>query len=142
MGRALASLLPEGAVVALHGELASGKTCFVRGAAAPLSSAEYVNSPTFTIVNEYLTPSGKVYHLDLYHLGCPEELADLGYEELFDAPDGVCFVEWAERAGSLLPEVRVDVFFEHAGEDVRTIRIVDAGVLSVGWRARLETAIA
>ena len=137
LGQALAALLPRGTVVALRGELATGKTCFVRGMAAHFAKDAPVRSPTFTLVNEY-GDSTKLYHLDLYRIGGVKELADLGYEELFDSDDGVCAVEWAERAGPLLPERRVDIYLEHLGEHSRRLAFVDAGVLPEGWRETLK----
>lgn len=95
LGYALAGVLPLGAVVALRGELASGKTCLVRGMAARCARGTPIHSPTFTLVNQY-PGSPTLYHLDLYRLST-EEVADLGYEELFE-PDGIAVVEWAERA--------------------------------------------
>jgi tRNA threonylcarbamoyladenosine biosynthesis protein TsaE len=132
----LAPFVPPGAVLALYGDLAAGKTCFVRGLARFFAGDEIVHSPTFTLVNEYGT-GAKLYHLDLYRLSGPEELADLGYEELFDSGD-VCAVEWAERAEPLLPARRVDVAFQHGGGDVREVEITDtAGVLREGWERAL-----
>ncbi len=135
LGRALAELLPTGTVVALRGDLAAGKTCLVRGMAARFAADAPVSSPTFTLVNEYGTTS-RLYHLDLYRLA-PEEVADLGYEELFE-PDGVTVVEWAERAEKLLPDRRVDVELEHAGGDRRRITVHDRGVLAEGWQQVLD----
>ncbi len=137
LGGALYGLLPPGTVVALQGDLAAGKTCLVRGMMRTAAPGVEVSSPTFTLVNEYIGDR-TVYHLDLYRLGGPAELADLGHEELFDAPDAVCLVEWAERAGDLLPDRRVDVFLEHAGEDARDIRIANRGVLPSGWQSVLR----
>lgn len=132
LGRALAGLLPRGTVVALRGELAAGKTCLVRGMASLFAPGELVTSPTFTLVNEYGADI-RFYHMDLYRLADPREMADLGYEELFD-PEGVCAVEWAERVETLLPERRVDVLLEHEGEDARAITIINHGVLPAGWQ--------
>ncbi len=128
----VAGLLPEGAFVALYGDLASGKTCFVRGVAAALADAEDVSSPTFTLINEY-PGKRKLYHLDLYRLTCADELADLGVEDVFEG-DGICLVEWAERAAGYLPDRRVEIHCEHAGGDARRIAISDLGVLPEGWR--------
>lgn len=125
-GFVLAGLLPTGALVALRGDLAAGKTCFVRGMARCFDPQAPVHSPTFTLVNQY-GHDAPLYHLDLYRLGGPDELADLGYEEVFDS-EGVCVVEWAERAEGLLPAERVDLFLAHAGGDCRTIRLVNHGV--------------
>ncbi len=120
LGQCLSSLVPMGTVVALHGDLGAGKTCFVRGMARAFVHGDPVSSPTFTLVNEY-GEGETLYHLDLYRLESPEELADLGFEELFDSPDGLCVVEWPERAGALLPPSRVDVHLAHAGGDRRDI---------------------
>lgn len=131
VGRALAAALPEGAVVALYGGLATGKTCLVRGMARHFAPDAPVHSPTFTLVNEY-GRAPRLYHLDLYRLSGPEELADLGYEELFE-PDGVCVIEWAERAGALLPEDCLRIALEHAGADARRIEIAAHDALLAGW---------
>lgn len=138
LGAALASLLPVGAVVALRGDLAAGKTCLVRGMAERFAPGEYVSSPSFTLINEY---GGEVvlYHLDLYRLDSPEEILDLGYEEIFDS-DGVCVVEWAERAEVLLPAKRLDIVLEHAGADRRRITFSDRGILPPDWQCRLREA--
>ncbi len=135
LGRALAEILPLGAVVALHGDLAAGKTCLVRGIAARYTRGEEVSSPTFTLVNQY-GAAPCLFHVDLYRLNDARELADLGYEELLE-PDGVCVIEWAERAEGLLPPVRLDVFLEHRGGDTRAIRLVNRGLLAPGWQERL-----
>lgn len=140
VGRVLAELLPRGAVVALRGDLAAGKTCLVRGMASYFAPGELVTSPTFTLVNEY-GAGIKLYHMDLYRLTDVREIADLGYEELFDS-DGVCAIEWAERAEALLPEQRVDVTLEHAGEDRRRVTVLNRGVLAEGWQAPVKKAFA
>ncbi len=136
LGRALARELPKGSVVALFGDLATGKTCLVRGMASHFAAGQPTHSPTFTLVNEYGT-SDKLYHLDLYRLDGPEMLADLGYEELFDS-EGVCAVEWAERAGPLLPGQCVTIHLEHGGGDRRCILIEEEGLLPEGWRERIS----
>lgn len=135
LGAALGALLPSGSVVALRGDLAAGKTCLVRGMAGRFARDENVSSPTFTIVNQY-GDAPALYHVDLYRLGSPEELMDLGIEDLFD-PDGICVIEWAERAEGLLPSCRVDVLLEHAGENRRRITIENHGILLPGWHAGL-----
>ncbi len=139
LGLALITLLPPGSVVALFGDLATGKTCFVRGMAASMAEGHPVHSPTFTLVNEY-GHRNKLYHLDLYRLSGPEEMLDLDYEDFFDS-DGLCVIEWAERAGSLLPKHCVHIQFEHGGGDTRRITIQDDGVLPEKWREHLQTAL-
>jgi len=131
LGRVLAGLVPNGTVIALHGELAAGKTCLVCGIAAGFATTETVSSPTFTIVNQY-GESPKLYHVDLYRITAVEEILDLGYEDLFE-PDGVCVIEWAERAARLLPADLVDILLEHAGPASRRITIANAGILPPNW---------
>jgi tRNA threonylcarbamoyladenosine biosynthesis protein TsaE len=136
IGARFAAMLPSGAVVALVGDLAAGKTCFVRGMASCFVINETVSSPTFTIVNQYGN-GPKLYHVDLYRLGDVEELIDIGYEELME-PDGVSVIEWADRAGSNLPERRVDIRFEHVDEDARLLTFYDYGLLPSDWTERLQ----
>jgi tRNA threonylcarbamoyladenosine biosynthesis protein TsaE len=138
LGYALARLLPPGGVVALYGELASGKTCLVRGMASWFADGEPIHSPTFTLVNEY-GAEDRLYHLDCYRLAGPAEMADLGYEELFDGA-AVCAIEWAERIRELLPERRLDVTLEHAGDDLRRLTFTNRGLLEAGWQDRLGPA--
>ncbi len=139
LGAALAGLLPRGALVALRGDLATGKTCLVAGMAKRLAELDYVHSPTFTLVNQY-GEDPALLHVDLYRLGGPDELADLGYAELFDS-DNICVVEWAERAESLLPERRLDIFLEHAGHDLRRLTLQNRALLPRGWQEQLESAV-
>lgn len=111
LGQQLAQWLPEAAVVALRGPLGAGKTAFVRGLATGLGASSRVTSPTFTLVHEY---GGRipVFHFDLYRLGGPDELWELGWEDYL-ARGGVCAVEWSERAGDALPPDTVFVTLEH-----------------------------
>ena len=139
LGRALAGLLPEGAVLALQGDLAAGKTCLVRGMSAVLAPGAAVSSPTFTLVNEYGDPP-RVYHLDLYRLEGPGELIDLGFEELVQG-DGVCVIEWAERAEGCLPDGHVQIDLAHAGGDARSLQIASNGALGDGWGGVLRASI-
>ena len=118
----LASRLAVGDVVAVSGELGSGKTTFVRGACRALGIAAPVTSPTFTIGHRY-PGDVDVSHLDLYRFSgvSAAEWGDL--EPYFE--DAIVFVEWPEAGRSVLPPARVSVLLEHAGDDVR--RLVLAG---------------
>ncbi|MCF6286297.1 MAG: tRNA (adenosine(37)-N6)-threonylcarbamoyltransferase complex ATPase subunit type 1 TsaE [Candidatus Hydrogenedentes bacterium] len=127
VGFLLGALVPRGTLIALEGDLAAGKTCLVRGMARFFAQNAPVHSPTFTLVNQYGSDT-PLYHLDLYRLGGPEDLADLGYEELFE-PDGVCVVEWSERAEGLLPVERIDIQLAHGGGDRRTFRMLNRGIV-------------
>jgi tRNA threonylcarbamoyladenosine biosynthesis protein TsaE len=139
IGRALMDLLPDGALVALYGDLGAGKTCFVRGMAEAIGAARLVTSPTFTIVHEY-PGSRPLYHLDLYRITDPRQVLDLGYEELFTPKRGVCVVEWADRAESLLPESRAEIRLAHASGDRRRIEVQNYRTLPEGWQRRLRDA--
>jgi tRNA threonylcarbamoyladenosine biosynthesis protein TsaE len=94
-------------VVALHGDLGAGKTCFVQGMAAALGIFEPITSPTFTVINEY-SASRRLLHMDLYRLSSPDEVLDLGFEEYL-AENGLIAIEWPDRAGDILPEDTVHV---------------------------------
>jgi tRNA threonylcarbamoyl adenosine modification protein YjeE len=100
--------LREGTFVALYGPLGAGKTTLVQGACEGTGVTEAVLSPSYTLVHRYQTPSGPIFHADLYRLSNAADLPDIGWEDLLleDAP---VFVEWADRAGSLLPPDRWDV---------------------------------
>lgn len=138
LGCQLASLVPLGSVVGLNGELATGKTCFVRGMASYFSRADAVHSPTFTLVNQYGTDP-PIYHVDLYRVNSEQEFIDLGYPEFFD-PDGLCVVEWADRVERLLPLLRVDVLLEHTGPTSRRLTFLDYGILPSDWPRQLSKA--
>jgi len=97
------------ATFALHGDLGSGKTCFVQGVARALGVERPVTSPTFVIMNEYRAQRLLV-HVDLYRLESVREVEALALDE-YTETDGICAVEWAERAGDLLPADAVHVHF-------------------------------
>jgi tRNA threonylcarbamoyladenosine biosynthesis protein TsaE len=139
LGAALAELLRPGVVVALEGGLGSGKTCFVRGLARVLAPEAAVHSPTFTLVNEY-GPGPALIHADFYRLESPAEVADLGYAELFGGT-AVCAIEWAERAGPLLPEKRLTASFAHKGPEAREVTFIDRGVLPDKGLEHIERAV-
>lgn len=102
--------LPRRATLALHGDLGSGKTCFVQGLAAALGIRRSVTSPTFIIVNEY-KGEWPLFHIDLYRLNSAREAEGVGLEE-YTETDGITAVEWAERAGEILPSHTVHIRFE------------------------------
>ena len=121
LGEALGRVLQAGDLVAFRGDLGAGKTCMIQGVCRALGVEGPVNSPTFILINEY---GGRlpVYHFDLYRLGGPAELEDLGAHEYFYGA-GVCLVEWPERAGDLLPARRREVELEYLGPERRRIAI-------------------
>lgn len=123
IGRAIAQRLERGDVVALFGELGSGKTTLVRGLALGLGVApeEPVSSPTFVLLQVY---HGRLvlYHLDLYRLSSPQELFGIGIEELL-SPDGVTVIEWADRAERMLPATVIRIDLRTVGPRVREIAL-------------------
>jgi tRNA threonylcarbamoyladenosine biosynthesis protein TsaE len=120
LGRGLAERLNPGDVVALTGELGSGKTLFVQGIARGLDIRGYTKSPSFTIVNVYEGGRLPLYHIDLYRIGTSGELDGLGLEEYIYG-DGVSVIEWADRAMDMLPEETILVKFFYKGETERRI---------------------
>ncbi len=86
----------------LHGEMGAGKTTLVKALGRALGVQEGMSSPTFSLVNEYSSTGGKLYHFDLYRLTSEKEIFDIGVEEYFDS-GGWCLVEWPEKLGALTP---------------------------------------
>ncbi|OGS36172.1 MAG: tRNA (adenosine(37)-N6)-threonylcarbamoyltransferase complex ATPase subunit type 1 TsaE [Elusimicrobia bacterium RIFOXYB2_FULL_49_7] len=122
LGFAFGSMLKPGTVVALFGELGAGKTCFVQGAVRARRAGVRANSPTYSIVNVY-PGDVPVYHMDAYRLKGPDEMLSVGFEEYLDGHNGICFIEWAERIESLLPDATVRVTFRVTNETEREIII-------------------
>lgn len=116
--------LRAGDVLALSGELGSGKTCFTSGLARGLGVNEkyQITSPTFTLINEYPAARCKLYHFDVYRLKGYSEFEDLGYEEYF-CENGICVIEWAEKIIQILPADAFFISFEYIDEYKRKIVI-------------------
>lgn len=104
-----------------EGEMAAGKTTFIKAFCAILGVEDVVSSPTFSIVNEYVSKVGKVYHFDFYRLKNMQEAYDIGYEEYFYSGD-YCLVEWPSKVEDLLPENYVKVEIEITGETGRAFK--------------------
>lgn len=102
-GLSLAQSLKKGDVVALIGDLGTGKTALTKYIARGLGIKSVITSPTFTIVQEYHEGRLPLYHFDVYRIADPEEMYEIGYEEYFYG-DGVCIVEWADLIEELLPQ--------------------------------------
>jgi tRNA threonylcarbamoyladenosine biosynthesis protein TsaE len=122
LGRRFAAGLQPGDVVALYGDLGSGKTHFVKGIAAGLGwDPSEVASPTFVLLHEYATQP-PVYHFDAYRIGRPEEFTALGFEE-YASGDGICVVEWPERIEGLLPPGTIRLRLTAGEGDVRRVSL-------------------
>jgi tRNA threonylcarbamoyladenosine biosynthesis protein TsaE len=123
IARLIGEKLINGDLLALSGELGSGKTCFTKGLAKGIGvSEEYqITSPTFTLINEYPARC-KLYHFDVYRLSGYSEFEDLGYEEYF-AGNGVVVIEWAEKIDKLIPSDSIFINFEYVNENSRKMII-------------------
>lgn len=121
IGAALARVLMPGTVIAYRGDLGAGKTAFTRGLARGLGCAEGVTSPTYTIVNEYLSGRLPLFHFDMYRLRSSDDLWDIGWEDYLER-SGVCAVEWSENVADAM-ENAITVTIEKTGEDSRRITI-------------------
>jgi tRNA threonylcarbamoyladenosine biosynthesis protein TsaE len=120
IGRQLAERIDLGAVLALKGELGSGKTLFVKGLVAGLGSSADVTSPTFTIAHEYRGGRLPVYHFDFFRLEDSQSLARLGLDDYFFG-DGLSVIEWADRFPEFIPEQARRILFEIKSETQRAI---------------------
>ena len=121
VGAKLAELLAPGTVIAYRGDLGAGKTAFTRGLARGLGCSEQVTSPTYTIVNEYLSGRLPLFHFDMYRLHSSDDLWDIGWEDYLDR-GGVCAVEWSENVEDAM-EGAIWVTIEKTGEESRKITI-------------------
>ena len=123
LGERLGAALKPGSVLAYTGDLGAGKTAFTRGVARGLQVPERVTSPTFNIVNEYEGGRLPLFHFDMYRLGGADELFDIGWEDYL-ARNGVCAVEWSERAEDLLEDDAIRVHISRGEtDDERIIRV-------------------
>ncbi|MEG8947078.1 tRNA (adenosine(37)-N6)-threonylcarbamoyltransferase complex ATPase subunit type 1 TsaE [Rosettibacter firmus] len=117
----LTDIIKEGDVVALNGELGTGKTFFVK-AFCSFFGIENVSSPSFTIVNEYMGQK-KIYHFDFYRIKKITELYDLGFEDYLIEKDAIIFIEWANLWKEILPEHFYEINFEFLNDNSRLISI-------------------
>ena len=119
LGEALGKIIQSGTVIAYRGDLGAGKTAFTRGLARGLGITDSVTSPTYTIVNEYLSGRLPLFHFDMYRLNSSDELFDIGWEDYLER-GGVCAVEWSENVADALEDA-VTVTIEKCGEESRRI---------------------
>ena len=129
LARRVAALARPGDVIALHGELGSGKTFFARA----FIGEDDVPSPTFTLVQIYDRPQGRIWHFDLYRLDAPEQAIELGIEEAFAS--GISLIEWPERLGRLIPADRLEIALAFAAApEAREAVITGTG----RWQSQLR----
>ena len=125
IGEKLAKVLPAGTILAYRGDLGAGKTAFTRGLARGLGANEPVTSPTYTIVNEYLSGKLPLFHFDMYRLRSADDLFDIGWEDYLDR-NGICAVEWSENVAEAMEDA-IFITIQKTGENSRRI-IVEGGV--------------
>ena len=125
VGRKLGAQAEAGQVYCLNGDLGVGKTVFTQGFADGLGIGEPVNSPTFTIVQQYDDGRLPLYHFDVYRIGDIGEMDEIGYEDCFYG-EGVCLIEWSDLIREILPEQSVEIRVEkdlEKGFDYRKITV-------------------
>jgi tRNA threonylcarbamoyladenosine biosynthesis protein TsaE len=124
-GEALGRALRPPVIIAFTGDLGAGKTTLVQSVCRGAGVADQVTSPTFALVHEYSGDQGRIYHLDLYRLRSPDELTNIGWDDIVNS-HSIVLIEWAERAASRLPDSSVHIELEHLpGDDTR--RVLMAG---------------
>ena len=125
LGRQMGTAAGPGDVLTLSGDLGVGKTVFTKGFALGIGVTEAVSSPTFTIVQEYHSGRLPLYHFDVYRIGDPEEMDEVGFDD-YVYGDGVSLIEWAELIEEILPEKRTRILIEkdvEKGFDYRKITV-------------------
>ena len=122
LGHRLATDLPARGTVLLIGNLGAGKTTLAKGIVGGRTGApaDDVTSPTFTLIHEY--GEGRVYHIDLYRLDEPRQIATLGLDELFER-DALVLIEWGERFPELMPRPRTEIHLRAAADEAREIEV-------------------
>ena len=119
IGNNLAKLLSKGDVIVLSGDLGAGKTKFVEGFLHNFGLQDEISSPTFNIINEYITSDNNIYHFDVYRLEDSDEFYAIGGEEYFEK--GICLIEWGELISDVLPKdyIHVTINKDSNNEDLR-----------------------
>ena len=128
VGAALGAILSAGTILAYTGDLGAGKTAFTRGLAKGLGCTDMVTSPTYTIVNEYVSGRLPLFHFDMYRLRSSDDLFDIGWEDYLDR-NGICAVEWSENVADAMEDA-IYITIEKLGEDSRRITLEGGSILA------------
>ena len=120
--KGLASFLQKGDIIVLSGDLGSGKTKFTEGILDFFEKASEISSPTFTIVNEHISPNMNIYHFDVYRLSDIDEFYSIGGEEYFD--NGICIIEWGELIEPILPTNYLKIIFERNSDNTSIRKLI------------------
>jgi tRNA threonylcarbamoyladenosine biosynthesis protein TsaE len=130
LGEQIAAQFQPGDVITLEGDLGAGKTEFVKGVCRYFDVTDMVTSPTFSIINQYDgTMAGgepvKIYHVDLYRIDSPSELAEVGFDDMVFTPNAIKLIEWPEKAAQHMPERhwKISIEQDEANDDVRLITV-------------------
>ncbi len=129
LGEKIGNNLKGGEILALYGELGSGKTTFLQGLAKGLGIKERILSPTFIMMRQYPLAINhqpsimNFYHIDLYRIENEKDIEGLGLEEIWSDPKNIIAIEWAEKIKKVLPKKRIDIFFEYVEGEERRIMI-------------------
>ena len=136
VGIALGRHARAGDIILLSGELGAGKTTLTQGILRGLGGDEYASSPTFVLISQYKARL-TLYHVDLYRISEPEDTFELGLDEILDG-DGLCVVEWAEKAPGQFPAERLTVMLERTGEETRSLIFEASGAGYAGYMREIE----
>ena len=119
----------KGGIIALIGDLGSGKTTFVQGIASGLGITERVLSPTFIFIRQHKIPNSEriLHHIDLYRVEDYQNINQLGLDEIIANPDNIALIEWAEKIGKILPQTATIIKIDRISENSRRITINAAG---------------
>ena len=123
----IASKLKKGDILVLEGELGAGKTKFTEGVLEYFNLQDEISSPTFTIVNEYVSDNINIYHFDLYRLSDIDEFYAIGGEEYFEK--GICIIEWGKMIEDILPNdyMKIKIIRDEENENKRIIKFIPKG---------------
>lgn len=120
IAQTLLSYIHQHKIIAFHGEMGAGKTTLIKAICKIINIQENVNSPTFSIINEYKSQYGSIFHMDWYRLKDAEEAYNVGIEEIIDSGN-ICLIEWPERAPQLLPNTTLNIYLSVISENKRKL---------------------
>ena len=126
LGEIIADTIPQGIIIALTGELGSGKTTLSQSITKKMMKIQDVSSPTFNIVNEYRDKNQTVYHFDFYRLEDENELFGIGFDDYLSDKKSIMLIEWADKFLDMLPRNYLEIVF-HKGQDYRDVEVKSVG---------------
>ena len=126
LGEIIADTIPQGIIIALTGELGSGKTTLSQSIIKNMMKIQDVSSPTFNIVNEYRDKNQTIYHFDFYRLEDENELFGIGFDDYLSDKKSIMLIEWADKFLDMLPRNYLEIVF-HKGQDYRDVEVKSVG---------------